>query len=66
MITAKNWQSLIDVDFPKRKPITERTRATTMANSKRFRGSVRVVMGKFSTDAEIDARREMVLRKPLP
>ncbi len=64
--TGDDWKDLINVDLPRIGPITEQTRETTMQESVRFRGSVRLSEGRFETDQEYEEHRNRVLNIPLP
>ena len=66
MRLVKDWRTLINVDFPNLKEITEKTRLYTIKNAHRFRGSVRVSLGKFSSDSKYKIFRDKILKKPLP
>ena len=61
----RHWKNLIDVDMPQLGPITEQTRRQAIQYNHRFRGSVRIALGKFWTDEEYEKYREEQL-KPLP
>jgi len=66
MQMTKNWQDLIDVDFRKSRGVTERTRTTAIKSASRYRGSVRVSLGMFPTDAEYETYRDKILKTKLP
>lgn len=57
---------LINLDPPAIGPITEASRNSTKEYATKFRGSVRVSLGKFSTDSEHEAFRKKSLATPLP
>jgi len=46
--------------------IDENARELTKRLANRFRGGVRISMGKFYTDEEWERRREKILSTPLP
>jgi hypothetical protein len=60
------WVKLINVDPPSMNPISDASRENTKKYALKFRGAVRVSLGKFSTDAEHEARRIKSLNTPLP
>lgn len=60
------WIDWIDVDFPKRGPITQKTVEETQKFSTRFRGNVRISTGRIYTDEEYQRYRRRVLDTPLP
>jgi hypothetical protein len=60
------WRAVIGRDMPEQPRITEEVRQQTIAQSARFRGSVRLSMGAFWTDDEYERARAEVLSKPLP
>jgi hypothetical protein len=66
MQITEDWRELIEKDFPKSGKITEETRNHTVREARRFRGSVRVSVGRFPTDAEYEERRKKILNKKLP
>ena len=51
----RGWQDVIEVPFPQLGPVTEETRQAVQEDAERFRGSVRLRMGQFYTDAEREA-----------
>ena len=62
----KEFNQLIDKNFPETKPITESTRKLTVKESSRFRGAVRLSLGMFWTDERYEKHRKKILRTPLP
>lgn len=54
-----------DTDFSDLK-INEETREMTKSLAHRFRGGVRISLGKFYTDEEFEKRRKKILNTPLP
>ena len=65
-IPFQRIQDVIDRDFPAIGPVTEKTREVTEKMSGKFRGSVRISMGKFLTDAEYRDRKMQAYRRSLP
>lgn len=63
---VKEWFEVIDTDLARHVPITEKTRELAKEEAFRFRGSVRVSTGRFSTDAEYEERKQRVMSTPLP
>ena len=61
-----DWEKLIDVDPPPLGPTTEATRENVKRYTERYRGSVRMALGKFRTDAEHEEHRKKILATPLP
>lgn len=61
-----NWIKLIDRDFPPMGPVTEETRARTLQEAGRYRGSIRISTARFRTDQEHEDRRQLELDTPLP
>lgn len=59
------WSRVVDTDLPKTR-VTAKSREVSLSNSRRYRGSVRVSMGRFMTDDEYETRRKNEMRKPLP
>ena len=59
------WQAALDEDYPKVKPVTERTILAAKRQRRWLRGSVRLTMGRIVTDAEYHARRVRALSRPL-
>ena len=55
----------LDMDYPKAKPFTERTRVAIGRQRRWLRGSVRLTMGRIVTEESYKKRREQALRKPL-
>jgi hypothetical protein len=62
----KDFNRLVDSDFPDPGPVTDKTREITRREADRFRGSVRLSLGKFWTDKEYEEYRKKVLNTPLP
>lgn len=62
----KELLDLIDVDLPPMGPIKEGDRPQIDKTKDRFRGTVRMAMGKYWTEEEQEAYRKKVLSKPLP
>jgi len=65
-MSFKNLNDVIDAPAPIPSNITDKTKEVTQAESHRFRGSVRIALGKFYTDEEYEARRKRILNTPLP
>lgn len=65
-MTTDNWTKMIDTDFPPIGPVTEETRARTLREANRYRGSIRISTARFRTDQEHEERRQLELGKPLP
>lgn len=63
---AEDWNKLVNIDFPQLREITEETRLFTIANARKFRGNVRLSLGKFLTDSNYEKYRNKILNKPLP
>jgi hypothetical protein len=61
-----NWSDVIGRDLPEQPPITEEIRQQTIRESKRFRGSVRLSIGRFWTEEEYSQWRNKVMNTPLP
>ena len=61
-----NVKEIIGASPPLPKKVTQKSRAHTIKESHRFRGSVRIGCGKFYTDDEFEARRKKILSTPLP
>ena len=61
----KPWEAVLDEDYPKPKPLTERTLAAVERQRRWLRGSVRLTMGRIVTDAEYQRRRKRALARPL-
>jgi len=61
-----SWVDWIDVDFPERGPITQKTVEETKRLSSKFRGNVRISTGRIYTDEEYQRYRQRVLGTPLP
>lgn len=66
MKLVKDWKELINVDFPQLGEITEETRLFTIKNALKFRGNVRISLGKFLTDSKYEQYRNKILNTPLP
>ena len=66
MTRVKHWSQALREDFPERALITESTREALKGQGKRFRGSVRLAMGRIYTDVEYEERRQRVLATELP
>ena len=62
----KNLSDIIDAKLPLPDKITEKTKEVTRKESHRFRGSVRICLGKFYTTKEFEDRRKRVINTPLP
>ena len=62
----RDWSESIDIDLAARQPITEKTREVARKAAGRFRGSVRVSMGRFYTDEEFEAKRKRYSADNLP
>ena len=58
-------KTILNMVLP-RKKVTSKTRANTISESNRFRGSVRIALGRFYTDDEYEKRRKRILNTPLP
>jgi hypothetical protein len=56
----------LDKDYPPMGPITNETVECTARLSSRFRGNVRMAMGKIITDEEYERRREKAMNLRLP
>jgi hypothetical protein len=65
MKRGSSWTELINEDVPIRS-FDEESFATTKRESERFRGSARFASGRVLTNAQYEAKRAAVLRKPLP
>lgn len=62
----RNWREVIDIDLPEVK-ITEETRQEVLHAPYEIRGDVRLVTGRFYTEAEFEAyRQKVLLSTPLP
>jgi len=61
----KEWQAALDEEYPKVKPVTERTVEAVKGQRRWLRGSVRLTMGRIVTDAQYDERRKRALSKAL-
>jgi hypothetical protein len=66
IMDKKEFNRLVDEDFPDPGPITDKVREITQKESGRFRGSVRLSLGRFWTDKEYEEYRKKVLNTPLP
>ena len=66
MMTIKKWKEVISVGFPKDGAVTDDTIEVTKTNAFKFRGSVRVAMGKIWKTADFEAWRNKTLNTPLP
>ncbi len=65
-MSIKNWKDAIVMEFPKELPITEKTINETKHNASKFRGSVRVAMGKIWKSLDYEIWRTNILNKKLP
>lgn len=65
-MAIKEWKDVVSVDFPKDGTVTDSTIETTKRNTRRFRGSVRISMGKIWKSGDFEKWRAAVLRTPLP
>jgi hypothetical protein len=61
-----NWRDVIKRDFPEMGPITGETRQRVLRDRRRFRGGVRISVGRIWETAEYEQRRARVLDTPLP
>lgn len=57
---------LIDIDLPRGGPITDSVRRFNLRFAHLFRGSIRIALGKYKTDAELERFREEEAAKRLP
>jgi len=65
----EDWKELIDINFPKMRPVTEATIQVTAkaAQSGRYSGTnVRIATGRIYTTKKYETRRSRVLSTPLP
>jgi len=62
---TEEWNQVMETDFP-RIVITQKTKETTLRESTRYRGNVRISTGRFWTDEEYEERRKRILNTPLP
>jgi len=63
----KNWDEVIDVDFPEMKPITEESIAFLKKYGHRsYCSDVRIATGRIMTDSDYETRRKEILNTPLP
>ena len=60
------WKKLIDTDLPPMGSITDVSRENTKRYAVKYRGSVRISLGRFLTDEEYENHRKKSLAKPLP
>ncbi len=60
---AKSWRDVVDVDYPKIRPITNRTIAAIEGQRKWLRGSVRLSTGRIVTDDEYRKRERRAFGK---
>ena len=60
------WKKLIDTDLPPMGPITDVSRENTKRYAAKYRGSVRISLGRFPTDEEYENHRKKSLTTPLP
>jgi len=65
-MAQQDWRNLIKVDNPTVGPVTKKTVECAKRLSHRFRGSMRMALGKIITDKEYEARRKKALNTPLP
>ena len=60
------WKKLIDTDLPSVGVITDVSRKNTKKYAAKYRGSVRISLGRFVTDEEYENHRKKSLSRPLP
>ena len=65
-MAIQEWNEVISVGFPEDKPVTDDTIKVTKTNARKFRGSVRVAMGKIWKSSDFEAWRTKILQTPLP
>ena len=65
-MTIDQLNRYIDRDYPKIGPITKETVECTSRLSFRFRGNVRMAMGRIITDQEYEQRRDRAMKLRLP
>jgi len=65
-IPVKKWQDVIDEKLPGIGPVDDKFRQLVKRESNRYRGSIRLSIGRFYTDKEFTARKQKNARMKLP
>ena len=62
----EEFNRIVDENLPDSGPITEEDRLLTKKEGNRFRGALRLSLGRFWIDKEYNDYRDKVLATPLP
>lgn len=62
---TRNWEDIVDKDFPRIDIVTEKMQRAAFKQVRLMRGAIRLQMGRIPTTQEIEDRKRRAMRRDL-